>query len=48
MTMAGEVDNKFAVEAEVEQVVLEIVIVDGVDRVDESDKVDKHMEIALS
>lgn len=37
-----------AVEAEVEQVVLEVVLVGGVDGIEESDGVDKHRGIALS
>lgn len=54
------VDNEFAMKAKTEQVVLEIVVVngfdeidevdeiDGVDRVDESDTIDKHKKIAWS
>ena len=54
------VNKEFAVEAETEKIVLEVVLVDGVDevdgfdgvdgvdRVDESDEVEKHKGIALS
>lgn len=41
-------DKEFAVEAEVEQVVLEVVVVDGLNKVDESDEIDKHRGIDLS
>ena len=48
MKIADEVDKEFAVEAEAEQIVLEVVVVDGVDGVDESDRVYKHRGVALS
>lgn len=42
MKIAGEVDKKFTVIVEAEMVVLEDVMIDGVDGVDESDRVDKY------
>ena len=47
--IAIRIDKKFAVEAEAEQVVSEVVVtVDGFDKVDESNGVDRHRGIALS
>lgn len=57
MNITVRIDKEFAMKAKAEQVVLEIVMVDGVDginrvdrinRVNESDKIDKHKKIALS
>lgn len=48
MKIAGGVDKEFAVIAEAELVVLEVVIIDRVDGVDEFDKVVKYKWIALS
>lgn len=45
--ITGEVDNEFALEPKLEQIVLEIVVVDGVDGIDEFNKIDKHKEIVL-
>lgn len=46
--IASEVNKEFTLKAKVKQVVLKFIIVDGVDKVDESDRVNKHKEIALS
>ena len=48
MKITGGVDKEFAAEIEAELVVLGVVVVDEVDGVDESDRIDKHRGIALS
>ena len=48
MKITGGVDKEFAAEIEAELVVLGVVVVDEVDGVDESDRIDKHRWIALS
>lgn len=45
--IADWVDKEFVVEAEVELCVLKVVLVDGIDEVDKSDRVNKHKKIAL-
>lgn len=46
--IGGGVDKEFIVEVEVEQVVLEVVVLDRVDKVDEFNRVDKHKRTTLS
>lgn len=51
MKIAVGVNKKFTMEAKTEQIVLKIVVVDGVDKVDkvdEFDEIDKHRRIVLS
>lgn len=48
MKIANEVDKEFVMEAEIEHVVLEFVMIDKIDGVNESDRIDKHKRIALS
>lgn len=45
--IAAGVDKRFTVKAKAELVFLVIVVVNGVDKVGEFNKVDKHREIAL-
>lgn len=42
------VDKEFAIKTKVKQVVLEIVVVDKIDKLDESNEIDKYREFALS
>lgn len=44
-------NKKFAIEAKIKQIVLEVVVSDKIDKIDKVDKfngVDKHKEIILS
>lgn len=48
MKIAIGVDKEFAVETEVKLVVLEFVVVDGIDAIEKFDGADKHRGIVLS
>lgn len=48
--IAGKVDKEFVIKAKAEQIILEIIIVDGtdsVDEVDEPNRINIYREIAL-
>lgn len=47
MKIVDEVNKEFVIKAEAEQIVFEVTIVDEIDGVNKSDRVDKHREIAL-
>lgn len=42
------INKEFAIKAKIKQIVLMIVIINGVDRVNKFDKVDKYKKIVLS
>lgn len=46
--IASKIDKEFAIKAEAKQVILEIIVVDGIDKVDKSDEDDKYRGIVLS
>lgn len=46
--IADGVDKKFAAKTKIKQVVWEVIMVDGLNEVDNSNKIDKYREIALS